>query len=138
MSGWERTLARMNWSSPRPGCTNNGPVEAGWEEETHLDGGDGGAVPGRFPLVGAVHVAAEGAAAHGRPRAQLGQRRRHLVELAQELADGRYTLGLEVVYPLRVDGDADAPGFGVHAEGRFEQVVPMFRHFTVDAGIGIL
>ena len=36
------------------------------------------------------------------------------------------------------DGDADAPGFGVHAEGRFEQVVPMFRHFTVDAGIGVL
>ena len=61
-----------------------------------------------------------------------------LVELAQELADGRYTLGLEVVYPLRVDGDADAPGFGVHAEGRFEQVVAVFRDFGVETGVRVL
>ena len=45
------------------------------------DGGDGGAVAGRLALVGAVDVAAEGAAADRRPGAHLGERRRHVVEL---------------------------------------------------------
>lgn len=61
-----------------------------------------------------------------------------LVELAQELADRRDALGLEVVYPVRVDGDADAPGFGVHAERRFEQVVAVFRDFGVEARVCVL
>ena len=61
-----------------------------------------------------------------------------LVELAQELADGRDALGLEVVYPVWVNGDADAPGFGVHAEGRFEQVVAVFRDFGIETGVRVL
>lgn len=64
--------------------------------------------------------------------------RAKLVELAEELADGGDVLRAEVVYLLRVDGDADATGLGVHAEGRLEQVVAVFRDFGVEPGVGVL
>ena len=60
------------------------------------------------------------------------------VELAEELLDGGHARGVELVDGAGVDGDADAPGFGVHAEGRFEQVVAVFRDFGVETGVRVL
>ena len=45
------------------------------------------------------------------------------IQLVQELADGRYALGVELVYSTRVDRYADPTRFRMDAKGGFEQMV---------------
>jgi hypothetical protein len=48
------------------------------------------------------------------------------IELAQELADGRYGLRIEFVYSVGVDRDTDTTRFGMDAKGSFEEMVSVF------------
>jgi hypothetical protein len=61
-----------------------------------------------------------------------------LIQLPQQPPNIRHSLWVELVYPHRVDGHTNAPRLRVHAERRFEQVIPALGHFGVEAWIGVL
>lgn len=61
-----------------------------------------------------------------------------LIELTQELADGGNAFRIELVYSAWIDRHTHSARCGVHAKRRFEQMVPMLRHFAVDTRVGVL
>ena len=57
------------------------------------------------------------------------------IEVAEEVVEGGDGARVEVEYAGGIERHAKAPGLGVNAEGRFEQVVHHLAHIDVDSGV---